>query len=162
MSASPAPANASASRVAQNRRIRGLWQSAIPSRFLDELPPEVVEVKDTGSAYGGYGYGGRTSSAAPASRCDAFDSSLRDPRLAARPPAAGQPQGPRPADHRRRARRPLHRRPRPRSSKYSAGERVFHLKFGYGHIDSIEGNKLTIEFEKAGRKKVLDSFVQKP
>src|SRR5690606_10241763 len=47
--------------VAQNRRIHGLWQSAIPSRFLDELPAEAVEVKDTGSAYGGYGYGGRSA-----------------------------------------------------------------------------------------------------
>ncbi len=36
------------------------WQSAIPSRFIDELPAAAVEVKDTGSAYGGYGYGGRT------------------------------------------------------------------------------------------------------
>ena len=45
--------------LAQNRRIHGLWQSAIPSRFLDELPAAVVEVKDTGSSYGGYTYGGR-------------------------------------------------------------------------------------------------------
>ena len=48
------------------------------------------------------------------------------------------------------------------SSRYKTGERVFHLKFGYGRIEQIEGNKLTIEFEKAGRKKVLESFVQKP
>ena len=48
-----------------------------------------------------------------------------------------------------------------RGSKYSVGERVFHLKFGYGRIDSIEGNKLSIDFEKAGMKKVLDSFVNK-
>ena len=41
----------------------------------------------------------------------------------------------------------------------SLGQRVFHSKFGYGTIDAIEGNKLEIEFEKAGRKKVLDSFV---
>ena len=39
------------------------------------------------------------------------------------------------------------------------GQRVFHGKFGYGTIAAIEGNKLEIEFEKAGRKKVLDSFV---
>ena len=48
-----------------------------------------------------------------------------------------------------------------RGSKYSVGERVFHLKFGYGRIESIEGNKLSIDFEKAGKKKVLDSFVSK-
>ncbi|HMB48019.1 MAG TPA: ATP-dependent DNA helicase, partial [Afifellaceae bacterium] len=45
-------------------------------------------------------------------------------------------------------------------SSYSLGERVFHQKFGYGSIAVIDGNKLTIDFEKAGRKKVLDSFVE--
>ena len=45
-------------------------------------------------------------------------------------------------------------------SAYSAGQRVFHQKFGYGMIQSIDGNKLTIEFDKAGRKRVLDSFVE--
>ena len=44
-------------------------------------------------------------------------------------------------------------------SQFSLGERVFHIKFGYGAIKSIEGNKLTIDFEKAGVKKVIDSFV---
>ena len=44
-------------------------------------------------------------------------------------------------------------------SDYSVGERIFHQKFGYGRISSIDGNKLTIEFEKAGQKRVLDSFV---
>ena len=39
------------------------------------------------------------------------------------------------------------------------GQRIFHGKFGYGTIEAIEGNKLEIEFEKAGRKRVLDSFV---
>ena len=44
----------------------------------------------------------------------------------------------------------------------SVGQRVFHGKFGYGTIEAIEGNKLEIEFEKAGRKRVLDSFVSIP
>ncbi|WP_332702465.1 ATP-dependent helicase, partial [Devosia sp.] len=48
--------------AAQNRRIHGLWQSAIPSRFVDELPPDAVVVTDRGSAYGGYGYGGGATS----------------------------------------------------------------------------------------------------
>jgi len=39
------------------------------------------------------------------------------------------------------------------------GQRVFHQKFGYGTIAEIEGNKLEIDFEQAGRKRVLDSFV---
>ncbi|MDO8359719.1 MAG: 3'-5' exonuclease, partial [Devosia sp.] len=143
--------------VAQNRRIHGLWQSAIPSRFLDELPPEAVEVKDTGSAYRGYGYGGRTSSRF--STADPFDSVYETPgwqraRAQAKDRKGG---GPLTIDGDLVARSTDDGR----GSKYSVGERVFHLKFGYGRIDSLEGNKLTIEFEKAGRKKVLDSFVQK-
>ena len=41
----------------------------------------------------------------------------------------------------------------------AVGMRVFHGKFGYGAITAIEGNKLEIDFEKAGPKRVLDSFV---
>jgi DNA helicase-2/ATP-dependent DNA helicase PcrA len=47
------------------------------------------------------------------------------------------------------------------SSAYDAGARVFHVKFGPGSVASVDGNKLTVDFDKAGRKMVLDSFVQK-
>ena len=43
---------------------------------------------------------------------------------------------------------------------FSEGERVFHQKFGYGSIVAIDGDKLEIEFEKAGSKKVMSSFVE--
>ena len=46
-------------------------------------------------------------------------------------------------------------------SDFSVGERIFHQKFGYGKITAVEGNKLEISFDKAGAKKVLDSFVQR-
>ncbi|RYE63635.1 MAG: ATP-dependent DNA helicase, partial [Rhizobiaceae bacterium] len=46
-------------------------------------------------------------------------------------------------------------------SKFTTGDRVFHIKFGNGNITAIEGNKLTIEFDKAGQKRVLDGFVEK-
>ena len=45
------------------------------------------------------------------------------------------------------------------ASPYAVGARVFHDKFGYGQVLEIEGNKLTVSFDKAGEKKVLDSFV---
>ncbi|MEO8757910.1 MAG: UvrD-helicase domain-containing protein [Devosia sp.] len=143
--------------VAQNRRMHGLWQSAIPSRFLDELPPDSVEVKDTGSAYGGYGYGGRTSSRF--STADPFDSVYETPgwQRARTQASSRKGGGPMTIDGDLVARSTDDGR----GSKYSVGERVFHLKFGYGRIDALEGNKLTIDFEKAGRKKVLDSFVSK-
>ena len=47
------------------------------------------------------------------------------------------------------------------TSAFSLGDRVFHQKFGYGKVARIDGNKLTIVFEKAGEKKVVDSFVER-
>jgi ATP-dependent DNA helicase UvrD/PcrA len=143
--------------VAQNRRVRGLWQAAIPSRFLDELPEHAVEVKDTGSAYGGYGYGGRAASRFNAS--DPFDSLYETPgwQRARAQAATRKSPGPLTIDGELVARSTDDGR----GSAFSAGDRVFHLKFGHGSVASVEGNKLTIDFEKAGRKKVLDSFVSK-
>src|SRR5690606_35552450 len=144
--------------AAQNRRIHGLWQSAIPSRFIDELPPDAVEVIDRGSAYGGYGYGGGATSRF--NKADPFESVYETPGW-----------------QRARANRASRRGGGPltiegdlvarsadlggESSGYGVGERVFHLKFGYGEVIQVEGNKLTIDFEKAGTKKVLESFIRK-
>ncbi|MNY02525.1 hypothetical protein D3C86_1350970 [compost metagenome] len=50
--------------------------------------------------------------------------------------------------------------PKP-GSDWSRGDRVFHQKFGYGAVRAVEGNKLVVAFEKAGEKKVIDSFVEK-
>jgi DNA helicase-2/ATP-dependent DNA helicase PcrA len=140
--------------LAQNRRIHGLWQSAIPSRFLDELPAAVVEVKDTGSGYGGYGYGGRSRF----DTRDPFDSLYETPgwQRARTQASTRRSAGPLTIDGDLVA-----RSVETLSSAYALDERVFHLKFGYGRITGIEGNKLSIDFEKAGPKKVLDSFIQK-
>ena len=69
----------------------------------------------------------------------------------------GSAQGARAADHRGRAGRLLDAS----SAGYKRGERVFHQKFGYGTVAEVDGNKLTIEFDKAGRKRVVDSFVDR-
>jgi DNA helicase-2/ATP-dependent DNA helicase PcrA len=47
------------------------------------------------------------------------------------------------------------------SSPFSKGDRVFHLKFGNGNVVAVDGNKLTILFDKAGEKRVVDSFVER-
>ena len=47
------------------------------------------------------------------------------------------------------------------ASEFSVGDRVFHQKFGNGNVIVVDGNKLTIQFDKAGEKKVVDSFVRK-
>jgi len=44
---------------------------------------------------------------------------------------------------------------------FARGDRVFHQKFGAGTVRSVEDNKLTIDFDHAGEKKVMDSFVEK-
>jgi DNA helicase-2/ATP-dependent DNA helicase PcrA len=143
--------------VSQNRRIHGLWQSAIPSRFLDELPPEAVEVKDTGSSYGGYGYGGGRG-AGRFNIADPFDSVYETPgwQRARAQQASRKGAGPMTIEGELVA-RSVDLGP---GSGYQEGQRVFHNKFGYGTIAALEGNKLTIDFE-TGRKKVLDSFIRK-
>jgi DNA helicase-2/ATP-dependent DNA helicase PcrA len=47
------------------------------------------------------------------------------------------------------------------SGGLSLGQRIFHDKFGYGRITAIDGAKLTVDFEKAGVKKVVESFVKR-
>ena len=47
------------------------------------------------------------------------------------------------------------------TSAYSVGDRVFHLKFGNGNVVAVDGNKLVIQFDKAGEKRVVDSFVER-
>jgi len=141
--------------LAQNRRIHGLWQSAIPSRFLDELPAEAVEVTDTGSSYGGYTYGGRAATRFDTR--DPFESVYETPgwQRAQRQQSSRKGPGPLTIEGE------LVARSSGPSSAYAIGERVFHLKFGYGAVTAVEGNKLSIDFEKAGPKKVLDSFVKR-
>jgi DNA helicase-2/ATP-dependent DNA helicase PcrA len=46
-------------------------------------------------------------------------------------------------------------------SDFSVGDRVFHQKFGNGNVTLVDGNKLTIRFDKAGEKRVVDSFVER-
>ncbi len=216
---------------ASNRRMHGLWNSNIPSRFLDELPEAHVAVME---AKGGFGVGGGYGNAG-ASRFDemthfgsgyttpgwqraqarraksarssnygehgfgdsdadsGFDDAQRDydadDTLGARDAASGQAgrdgratSSPPPLRGRARegggnkatAAFARDRRRGPLTiegelvakstgtvSDFSIGDRVFHLKFGNGNVTAIDGNKLTIEFDKAGEKRVVDSFVER-
>ena len=49
----------------------------------------------------------------------------------------------------------------PGAPQYAKGDRVFHQKFGYGRVSFVEGNKLTVDFDKAGEKRVIDQFVSR-
>ncbi len=144
---------------AANRQVYGRWTSQLPSRFVDELPVANVEaVSETGY------YGGGPGMNEYASRWDTQTSfggsGYSSPgwqRAQAR--TGGQPQnrGPQVIEGEGR----LVAVSEPGSSDYKRGERVFHLKFGYGKITAVEGNKLSVAFDKAGDKKVIDSFVER-
>ncbi|MCX5516948.1 UvrD-helicase domain-containing protein [Kaistia defluvii] len=144
-----------------NRRIHGLWQSNVPSRFLDELPEKHVEVIEQTSSYGGYNVGGVGNyGASRFDRADSFSNTYSTPGWQRAQANKSSAQA-----HARSAPRQIEGELVAKSSgsnsKYKLGERVFHQKFGYGAIIEIEGNKLTVDFEKTGAKKVVDSFVSK-
>ena len=185
---------------ATNRRIHGLWNTTVPSRFLDELPPEDVEVTEAAGGAGGFGMSGYG-----ASRFDemnafgsgyttpgwqraqtrrgkgGFDEAgqrryVADPEFVddgAEPGASSSPPAGRgrPAGGAGRSgankRRPLTiegelvAKSTGAESHFSVGDRVFHQKFGNGNVTAVDGNKLTIRFDKAGEKRVVDSFVER-
>lgn len=133
---------------AQNRRTHGQWQTAAPSRFIDELPQEHVDVMESLS------YGGYTKTPQP-NRFQARESVAEDIYSEPRWNKGGGKRTTTIIEGRAK------RIKKVPQSDYSMGERVFHQKFGYGEITEIAGDKLSINFEKAGEKRVVDSFVEK-
>ncbi|HEU0310565.1 MAG TPA: UvrD-helicase domain-containing protein [Sphingomicrobium sp.] len=140
---------------AANRRIYGQWTSSIPSRFVGELPRDHV-VEETTMTGGESLWRAQWSE-----RADPFAHVARPTRGPGWQRAAGGGFSPQPQRivEARASAVSLGNKGR---DDLSVGQRVFHGKFGYGTIEVIEGNKLEIEFEKAGRKRVLDSFVSLP
>ena len=139
---------------AANRRIYGQWTSSIPSRFIDELPPEHIEQE---SSIGGGPSLWRTNWAdQPDPFRDVGRGSGRGPGWQRATQTGGIG---RPASSPQEARSPATSMAAKPRSDLSAGMRVFHQKFGYGLIATIDGNKLEIDFDAAGRKRVIDSFV---
>ncbi len=197
---------------ATNRRIHGLWSTTVPSRFLDELPPEHVEVTEAaGGGFGMSGYGpsrfdemgsfGSNYTTPGWQRAQGrkgrggFDETGRSRGPMGGFSEDGQPRyvpdgvyddaggyddeadaAPPPLKKGRSAgkagrvgiKRPpltiegeLIAKSTGTSSAFAVGERVFHQKFGNGNVVAVDGNKLTIRFDKAGEKRVVDSFVER-
>jgi len=139
---------------AGNRRVFGQWQSSMPSRFIDELPEQHVDILTPSGLYSGPSDFGVNNSTLDneASQADGYDS---------------------PGWRRLQKNKNQHSLSQPSESKgiiidstsnpiYEVNERVFHQKFGYGTVLDIEGDKLQIEFEKAGSKRVVSKFVCRP
>ncbi len=134
-----------------NRRLHGSWTPALPSRFVDELPKEHVEVESDQGLYGapvpgaGFDVGGEglggfselgTSRWSPGMARARRRQGHSAPLLEAEAVSGPAPSG-----------------------AFAAGGRVFHRKFGYGTVAAVEGERLHIDFDKAGKKKVIASFV---
>ena len=149
---------------AANRRVYGQWQSALPSRFIDELPGEHVDVLTPPGLYGGgYGAAGISESANPVAQ----DMSGSD--IFERASKADVYNSPGWRRLQQRGRKQEISEPFMQKnitidlaaiSSFGLGDRVFHLKFGYGEVMNIEGDKLDIEFDKAGSKKVVAQYIQ--
>ncbi|MGQ0589097.1 MAG: ATP-dependent helicase, partial [Sphingosinicella sp.] len=164
---------------AANRRIYGQWTSSIPSRFVAELPPAHTDEETTMT--GGESLWRANWSERADPFADVARGTGRGPgwqRAAASNPSPFRGEGDSPRTGASGVRgygvgesRTTYTRPpiearasavslgNPGRTDIALGQRVFHSKFGYGTIAEIEGNKLEIDFEKAGRKRVLDSFV---
>ena len=144
---------------AANRRIYGQWTSSIPSRFIEELPEEQITSETTMTGGASLWRANWTETEDPF----AHVSSNRPDRSGARGPgwqralSTGYDATPKRLAEPGRSAASFAAKPR---SDIAIGARVFHDKFGYGCVTGQEGNKLTIEFEKAGEKRVLDSFVK--
>ena len=136
---------------AGNRRVFGQWQSSMPSRFIDELPADHVEVLTPPGLYGG-GYG---AAAAPSALHEAVANAdgYNSPGWRRMQERAGQ-RGLSQAKEARHMTIDATAVP-----AYDLGVRVFHQKFGYGAVIGTEGDKLEIAFDKAGVKKVVAKFV---
>ncbi len=132
---------------AANRRVFGQWQNAMPSRFIDELPEDHVEVLTPPGLYGG----GQTTTTIEtrAAEANVYNS---------------------PGWKRMQARQGQYGMSQPRESRntvidatavasFTLGERVFHQKFGYGAVTGIEGDKVEVDFDKAGLKKVVSQYL---
>ncbi len=184
---------------ATNRRTHGLWQTNIPSRFLDELPPANIEIEDSkagfsgGGSYGAHGpFGGSRFDQASSFGSDygtpgwqraqrrrgefseetqpefehTADDESSPPPLRGRSTREARREGSHFRQEARRRHGPLTIEGElvaksASASVFSPGDRVFHQKFGNGNVVAVDGNKLTIAFDKAGEKRVVDSFVDR-
>jgi DNA helicase-2/ATP-dependent DNA helicase PcrA len=171
---------------AANRRMHGLWSSNIPSRFLDELPEDHVEVRESRGGFAAYGNTGASrfdemthfgssygtpgwqrAQARGRFSDDGFDEGGED--YSADDTATDRTSGRMGEGIRGKPRRRLPltiegelvAKSTGTVSEFTIGDRVFHQKFGNGNVTAIDGNKLTIQFDKAGEKRVVDSFVER-
>ncbi|MCP5432797.1 MAG: UvrD-helicase domain-containing protein [Alphaproteobacteria bacterium] len=139
---------------AANRRVHGSWQAAIPSRFVGELPADAIEVAVEPGLHSGR---------ARYEEEPRYDSHYPGPgwrrmQEAAERGAWGTARGSAPLLE---AHAELVATSDPSAATFEKGERIFHKKFGYGRVVEVDGNKLGVEFEHTGLKRVIATFVER-
>ncbi len=143
---------------AANRRVHGVWQAQLPSRFIDELPADHVEVLTPPGLYGG-GYGAAAwagADMAPVSELETRASRTQSDTA--------------PGWRRLKSNHPLQAKPsllpalpatsRKEHHSFRPGERVQHQRFGFGTVVTIEGDKVGVAFDRAGEKHVIARFLE--
>ncbi|MEZ5751142.1 MAG: UvrD-helicase domain-containing protein [Paracoccaceae bacterium] len=142
---------------AANRRVFGQWQSQLPSRFIDEIPPEHVDVQTPPGLYGGgFGAAGMARRAPPPGPLSTIEERATKADVYNAP------------GWKRMQERSGASRVSPAMAKasvavevhFSAGERVFHQKFGTGTVLAVDGDKLAVAFDRAGEKHIVARFLQ--
>ena len=137
-----------------NRRIFGQWQSALPSRFIDELPEEHVEILTPPGLYGG-------SFGAAAPNISSFSENGEDNESDTynSPGWRRMKNKSRPNETFGNDNKDIITIDTTTVETKDLTKRIFHQKFGYGQVLSTDGDKLTILFEKAGEKKILAKYI---
>ena len=122
---------------AANRRVFNQWQSSLPSRFIEELPKDQVQFNSESGLFGSRAEGlGEGWQSLPGSGWGGAQRRRASTIDTDWEDISQDDEG-----------------------GYAEGDRVFHQKFGYGRVTAVEGGKLEIAFDKAGVKRVMDSFV---
>ncbi|MBI1394099.1 MAG: AAA family ATPase [Alphaproteobacteria bacterium] len=141
---------------AANRQVYGQWRSQMPSRFIDELPEDFVQVDSQPGLYGA-----AARDLASHSRFDGAaletDTYYDNPGWRRARAAKARPAGAPPIIDGRATTVSVNA---PGAAKFDVGARVFHQKFGYGRVTEAEGQKLTVEFDHSGPKRVVDTFLE--
>ena len=137
---------------AANRRLYGNWVSAVPSRFVEEIPQDNVEAEAANGLFAGSGgrgsFGGGFGGGAAGYGGGGGFQFRGSTRQAPAPKTITLDQGAYAVAPRARPDAP-----------FAKGARVFHQKFGYGTVVAVSEDKLEIDFDHSGSKKVMDSFV---
>ncbi len=143
--------------ASRRRSVSGEWADCIPSRFIDELPEEHVDVLPSHDAavfgaavvpdwqFGKTGFGQDTVTGSGINspgwkRANARRNQVRS--VPGRLPVSGGRQ-PSLGD----------------VARFSVGDRVFHQKFGYGRALAIDHDKVRVQFEKSSEKTIAASFL---